>query len=502
MRIPFLRWGTRRCPAPNPWDLSTPLFAWSPQDAWTIGDAVTGTLITGATGSGKTSGSGRALALAMLRQGFGGLVLTTKPDERAMWEGYCASTKRSSDLRVFGPESEPWRYNFLAHELTREGNGGGHTENVLNLLTTVLEVSERGSGNGGGREDASYWRQATRALLRNCIDLLGMSTGTVSIPDLHRVVLSAPTSLEQMRSKEWQERSFCFGCLGKADKRPKSPREAQDFELVADFFMVQWPTLAEKTRSVIVSTCASMIDVLNRGRLRELLCGETTITPGATEDGAVIVLDLPVKEYGELGVIAQTIWKMAFQRSIERRDLGRSTRPVFLWADEFQLFATSYDAVFQTTCRSSRVATVYLTQNISNVHAALGGNEKAKAEATSLFANLTTKIWHAQADATTNEWASTQIGRHLELFSTGSTSHNTDDLWTNLTGCGGEGRNGSSTAGFSEHYEFEVQPREFTRLRTGGPSNGYEVDAVVFQSGRVFASTGRTWLPVTFQQRG
>lgn len=32
----------------------------------------------------------------MLRAGFSGIVLTAKPDERALWERYCAETGRSN----------------------------------------------------------------------------------------------------------------------------------------------------------------------------------------------------------------------------------------------------------------------------------------------------------------------------------------------------------------------------------------------------------------------
>ena len=67
-------------------------------DAWTIGDACEGTQIFGTTGSGKTSGSGRTLALAFLRAGFSGLVLCAKPDERELWGRYAAIAGREDDL--------------------------------------------------------------------------------------------------------------------------------------------------------------------------------------------------------------------------------------------------------------------------------------------------------------------------------------------------------------------------------------------------------------------
>jgi hypothetical protein len=60
---------------------------------------------------------------------------------------------------------------------------------------------------------------------------------------------------------------------------------------------------------------------------------------------------------------------------------------------------------------------------------------------------------------------------------------------------------GSTSAGFSETWEYQVQPGAFTQLRTGGPANGWAVDGILFQNGRQFQATGKTWLPVSFRQR-
>src|SRR5690348_13491418 len=63
-------------------------------DVFTVGDACEGVCILGGVGSGKTSGSGAAFARAMLSANFGGLVLTAKPGERALWEGYAREAGR------------------------------------------------------------------------------------------------------------------------------------------------------------------------------------------------------------------------------------------------------------------------------------------------------------------------------------------------------------------------------------------------------------------------
>lgn len=488
----------------NPWDLMRPLLEWSTTDPFTIGDSVCGTLILGRTGSGKTSGTGALMGRSMLAAGYGGLVLTAKADERRLWERYCAETNRLDDLVIFGPLEQPARFNFLDFELNRSGEGAGLTENVCRLLSSVAETTGRasgggGGGGGGGMEDGSFWQQALRQMQRNAIDLCSLAWQRVSVPDLYRLVTSAPSSLEEVQSDGWRQRSWCFESLRAADQRAKTRMQERDLEVVASYWLQEFPALSPKTRSVIVSSFTAMSDVLNRGLLRDLLCSETTITPDAVLEGKVILLDLPLKEFGEVGLMAQTILKHCFQRALERRDVTRHPRPVFLWADEAQHFITSEDAMFQTTCRSARVATVLLSQNISNFYAALGGEAKGKAQADSLFANLSTKVLHASDDPITNEWASSLIGRSKQLMLSGGTSHKQPahgiSAWL------GEEDDHQLSSSFSEQYQFELQPTEFLHLRTGGPLHQRMVDAIVVRSGLPFRATGRMWCPASVRQR-
>lgn len=499
----MMSWLTRRAARPrDPFDLDTPLLRWSKKDAWTIRDACAGgCLVLGATGSGKTTGPGRALAVAMLRAGFGGLILTAKPDERALWERYIREAGRAEDdLVVFGPE-QPWRFNFLDYELNRPGRAGGLVENVVNVLSGVLEVAARDGGSGDGREEGGYWRRAGRQMCRCAVSTLALAKGRITVSDLQRLVVSAPTSLEQVRSPQWKESSACYRWLMEADKRVKSPQEKEDFELNADYWLCEFPAMAEKTRSIHISGFTSMVDVLNRSPLRELLCGETNITPEACEQGKIILLDLPILDFREVGLYAQTIWKVAFQRSIERRDTKASPRPVMLWADEAHHFVLpSYDMLFATTCRSARVAMILLSQNISNFFAALGGSEKGRAEATSLFSNLNSKILCANAEPVNNEWAAGVIGRTRRVLASGNQSYSAEDERMASLGLDWLGKTGSTSSGFSEAWEHEVEPSVFSKLRMGGPPH-WLVDAIVFQNGRVFSETGKSWMRVSFQQR-
>src|SRR5207247_381588 len=141
------------------------------RDPWTIRDACEGTAVFGATGSGKTSGSGQTIAKAFLAAGFGGLVLCTKRDEADLWRRYCRETNRSDSLIIFGPQQpqQRYRFNFLNYEFSRPGAGAGLTENLVRLFTTVLEVAERHRGQSGAQD---FWQRTTKQLLRNSLDLV------------------------------------------------------------------------------------------------------------------------------------------------------------------------------------------------------------------------------------------------------------------------------------------------------------------------------------------
>jgi type IV secretory pathway TraG/TraD family ATPase VirD4 len=323
-----------------------------------------------------------------------------------------------------------------------------------------------------------------------------LATGQVSVPDLYRVAASTATSLEQVRSEEWRSRSPCFRYLQESEKRPKTASQQRDFELVADYFLCELPALSDKTRSVILSTFTSMADVLNRGILRDLFTEGCNIDPTATERGKIIVVNMPLKEYGQVGLYAAVLWKFAFEKSIERRDVAKSPRPVVLWQDEGQFFLLpSIDFLFTSTSRSSRVANVLLTQSISGVMATLAGGPAGKAEADAYLSNYGTKIFHANTDPASNEYAANLIGRCKQFVISANNNYGGNDGWSNH----GRQQSGRSS-GISEIVEYEVQPREFSRLRTGGVANRGEVDAIVFKNGAAFKATGRNWMKVTFRQ--
>jgi hypothetical protein len=459
-------------PAIEPFDGRTPILDFGEGQEWTLRDAYEGVQIFGGTGSGKTSGSGAALALSFLNQGFGGLVLTAKPDERALWEDYCAAAGR--ELAVFGPNSHH-RFNFLEYEFSRGGLGAGLTRNVAELFVSIADINQGKSG--GGME--TYWKNGLNQLLCRTIDLTTTATGELTLPVLLDVIMSAPQSISEANSEAWKSDSFCAQCLQEAEAK-RTEANAPDLDHTKRFWLREFPALGDRTRSSIISMFTVIADGFLTGPIRELYCTDLTIVPEETHQGKIILIDLPIEVYNEVGVVAQLLWKLSWQRATARREPQKDGGiPTFLWADEAQFFASSNDLKFQATARSKRACTVYLTQNLPTYYER-GGKDRTHA----LLGNLQTRIFHSQGDHVTNSYAADTIAR-------GVTSRSSTNVSTG---------NGGMSFGTSEAVDYVVPPAEFQRLRRGGLENGNLVDAYIFQAGRIWRSTGESFLKAAFKQ--
>lgn len=479
----------------DPFPLDQTLLQLSPHaaDALVLRDVLEGVQIIGATGSGKTSGSGAALARAFLASGFGGLVLTTKIDEPNLWRSYAAATGRSGDLVFFGP-AHTHRFNFLQYEATRPGPGAGSVENLVELFLTLLEASE----SGEGKSSEKFWDRSVRQLLRNTIGLLRLAGQPLSMPVISDVIRTAPRSPDSLHDPDWQKQSLCWQCLEAAHHQ-----RGLDYDIIEAYWLGEFPEQDERTRSNIIMTFSTMADLFCRGELRELFGTKLTLLPEFSHHGAVILLDLPVKRYGQVGRFAQVLFKHLWQQAVERRDVARNPRPVFLWCDEAQEFIVKHDMLYQATARSARAATVYLTQTISAYYARLGHAGSGRDEADAFLANLATKIFHANSGQT-NEWAERLLAKEwtYRAHSSVSSSSPNSSLADSAAGSS-QGRDRSSvSSGVNPSLESHVLASWFTTLRKGGPASGWLVDALIFQTGRIWAASRKNHLKVTFRQEG
>ena len=471
------------------YDLDQVLYKFNGIEPFTTRNAVEGVQIFGGIGSGKTSGSGKALAHAYLRAGFGGLVLCAKKSELDTWREYITETGRLKSLLIFDASGR-YRFPFLQYEISRAGAGSGLTSNLVKLFTSVYETMDRSKGGGTGNDP--YWLRSMSQLLRNAIDLLLIANnGEVTVPLLYKVISSAPRSEAERDSETWKAKSFCWKLIFERGMSEETfdQWEQHDFKSTLDYWLEEFPTIPPKTRASIISMFSSMAIHFMRRPFRMLFAEnpeseKQILLPEHSHNGAIIILNLPVKEWGEAGRAAQVIYKQLWQAAAERRNFNEHSRPIFLWADEAQNFISESDMQFQATARSSGACTVYISQNEANFYAEMGG-EHSKYRVNSLLGNLQTRIWHANSDPQTNERAAEIIGKSWQRRHVKSDS---------VTAHG-------FSLGQSEQIglDYDIIPKKFTKLKKGGKPNNLKVEAYIFQAGREW-SNGKTYFKAIFKQ--
>jgi type IV secretory pathway TraG/TraD family ATPase VirD4 len=155
---------------------------------------------------------------------------------------------------------------------------------------------------------------------------------------------------------------------------------------------------------------------------------------------------------------------------MEKRNVKQNPLPVFLFADEAHNFSHEYDSLYQVTARSSRIATVYISQNLANFHANMGGS-KSEHKVGSFLNTLTTKIFHCNSDMQTNRFASELIGDGYTKDESQSTTVA-----------------GTFSSSQSESFRLErmVRPEQFLNLKTGGKENDFIAQAYMHLQNKPF----------------
>lgn len=463
--------------------LDKPLLQLSETHFWTARHAVEGVQIFGGIGSGKTSGSGRYIALSYLKAGFGGLVLTAKPDEKELWQKYCNITGRGDDLIIVEPDGDH-TFNFLEYE-----SQGNITDSIMQVLKTVIRASEEKSSGGS---DDQFWQDALDMLIFNVIDLCKLAYGKVDIQDMYNIVQSLPKTEADRESEEkssyddayerardnishqieewkktlsWEEMADIGTSPSGLDKAAiRDLPDVRTFHFVKQFFTETYRGLSEKTRSIVDFSFSGFLFRLLRDPVYSLFCqGKSTFTPEDCTAGKIILVNLPVKQYHKVGQDTQVMFKYIWQRAMEKRAVYDDTLPVFLWADEAQHFLHEYDSEYQATARSSRIATVYISQNLPNYYANMGG-AKSDFRVKSFLGTLGTKFFHANADIETNKYASELIGDKAFIDISKSTTFSEKGQF---------GRNRSMK------FDRAIRPEMFATLKTGGKANNMQSECFV-----------------------
>src|SRR5690606_11833509 len=115
------------------------------------------------------------------------------------------------------------------------------------------------------------------------------------------------------------------------------------------------------------------------------------------------------------------------------------------------------DSIFQTTARSARACTFYLTQNLPTLQSVSGKRE----EVFSLLGNLQTKILSQNTCCETSKWVNDVIG-HLLTERVGQSANFANP---------GQSAGGSGGAGINIQRDVQLEAQDFAILANGGHAN-------------------------------
>jgi type IV secretory pathway TraG/TraD family ATPase VirD4 len=413
------------------------------------------------------------------------LIIAAKPEDRDDVIRVFQRAGRLNDLRIIEPGG-PLRCNFLDYRRQL----GGDTRAITRTICTIAESLRQGDTKGG--EERDYWEQQEERMLFCAVECVKLGTGRVTGPDLQSFIATAATDPGQLQQEAWQAKLH-NQVMDKAFLAAKTPVEKHDFDLAMQYWFNEFPNLATRTRSSIQVGVMQTLHVFNSGIVREMVSGETSVSPNHILEGGWVLVNMPPSRYGDSGAFVGAGWKILTQAAVLNRKATPHDPYVVIWCDEAQQVINSQDAHYLAQCRSHLGCEVFLTQSLHSLFAALKG-DTGKQQALSVLANFTTKIFHSLGSQQDAEYASGLIGKSLQSFINASMPSE-EDWFGALMGTS------RYTAGFSEHYENIVQPNVFLHgLRCGGPPD-YVVDGIVVKSGERFRD-GRNFKMVMFNQRG
>jgi type IV secretory pathway TraG/TraD family ATPase VirD4 len=407
----------------------------------------------GSIGSGKTSAA-LSLQLPMLRHGYGILICCVKSDEAAHWEEVAAMAGRSHDFIRFCPGSGH-RFNPF--------DGATNPSEAVNLLQELMEVI---NGDQGGGSNALFWKSEGGKVMLHAFTIVLHAVGRIDWIDALRVIRDHASSLDQVESQAWRERSHTFKSVQEA--LAKFPHNGE-VQRSSEFWLRTFPAYDPRTRANVLAVTANLLEHFQSEPLRSSFSGDSTCGPlDILTRQKIICVDFPVLQNRLMGLIANSIWNFCTCRVATEKNRHR---PAAIYIDEAQFLLTEETMRMQTVIRSHSVATILLFQNLPVLRARM-----SQAAVAGLLGSMNTIVFSRQADSETRQWAADRIGKKRTIRET-----------RNRGSSYGRGAGGSSSSVSKEEiWDYKFHPDEFSNLKTGGRENGYKVGTIVLHGDQAF----------------
>lgn len=417
---------------------------------------VTGLLVLGAVGSGKTSYVLRPAIFKLFHHASrpGGLVMDSKASlvEPLLAEMRLAG--RESDVLPIGP-TRPTRWNPLHMPMSSPAT-------VAESMLTTLE-----NLNGAPYASDSRWiRSGAAHLAEGAIGLLRLHAGYVTAKAL-RYFLCALQSETAGTDEPGKVVTKWLDTLFSGRHAPsKQPDEYEHYsslvvsrmgedekfrciyvaELLNLLIPLTSPDVAEKYNAPLADLdMPSWSDAINRGLVVSLDCNSRAVP------GLAVVLGMMLKLGYQDAMLARLAWA--------RAGLCNSDRYLALIVDEYQDFASPGDADYLALCRESRSMTVIMTQGYASVVQRVG-EDRAKV----ILQSLRNRLVLTQ---TVPEFAADLLGQYEVEEVDRSISENMQNASLHSTGRFAGESTVSESLSVRRTRKHSIPPEDLASLPTG-----------------------------------
>ena len=384
--------------------LDAVLMRWPTDDPFTVRQMLRSCEVKGITGSGKSSGSGKALTEAIVRHPRSTcFIIAQKPEDKPFYQDIF---RRRGKKLVVIEEGSKWRCNSLDAQI----KAGADTREIVEYLSTLGEALDGGSASA--RMNEQFWRKLEERITFGAIEAVRLGAEAVSAINLQKFLSTAAYKPEQCQDPHWREK-FHSQTMEAAHKRQKTDIEQYDFAVISDLWINEFPNMDDKPRSSGLAGVMNTLSTFNTGLVRLMCATETNITPAVLDEGVSILINFPFANYGPTGRFIAGDWKYRVQKHI----LRRKWKPGGFWnvmiLDEYQESATEFDPRYLAMCRSHGGCMLCLTQTIHSEYGSIGGQGHHKAD--QLLSNFGLHIFHT-VDPHTAAYASKLLGQRRETF--------------------------------------------------------------------------------------
>lgn len=182
-----------------------------------------------------------------------------------------AAAAWSATLGTISPASCWLIVPCLGRRVAQDGSSG----NITKCIAVIAETLR--SSDTDNRESADFFQKEEERMIFNAVEIVKLATGRVTAPDLHRFISEAAMVPQQFLSAEWLN-GFHNQSIKAAWQKTKTPIEQHDFELAKEYWLGEFPCMADKTRSSIMTGVMGVLHTYNTGLVRELVSTTTNFT--------------------------------------------------------------------------------------------------------------------------------------------------------------------------------------------------------------------------------